>query len=203
MPRKPRVDLPDSIHHVTARANSDELLYRETSDRRRFTQQLRAAVRDQNWRCHAYCLMSTHFHLIVYTVDATLSVGVARLLGDYARWLNLKYDRRGYLFASRFASRHVTEEAHLLATHRYVALNPVQGNLCSDPADWRWGSYRALAGLQRAPDFLDVEAVHTLVGGVDGYRALTVPDPERGQAPEVRESVKLRNVFATRPTASS
>ena len=148
--------------------------------------------------------MSTHFHLLVYTVEATLSVGVARLLGDYARWFNLKYDRRGHLFASRFASRHVTDDAQLLATHRYIALNPVHGDLCSDPADWRWGSYRALAGLQRPPNFLDADAVHELLGGAAAYRALTVPDPERGQAPEVREaSAKLRNVFATRPTAAS
>jgi putative transposase len=186
VPRKPRVDLPDSIHHVMARANSDELLYRETSDRWRFTQLLRAAVRDHDWRCHAYCLMSTHFHLLVYTVDATLSVGVARLLGDYARWFNLKYERRGHLFASRFASRHVTDDAQLLATHRYIALNPVQGELCADPAEWRWGSYRALAGLERAPDFVAVNTVHRLLGGVAAYRALMVPDPERGQAPEVR-----------------
>jgi putative transposase len=106
--------------------------------------------------------MGTHLHLIIKTLSATLSVGMRRLLGEYAQWFNWKYDRRGHLFANRFSSRHITDDGYLLEAHRYVALNPVRAGLCGDPADRRWGSYRALAGLEWPPDFLDVLAVHGL-----------------------------------------
>jgi putative transposase len=184
MAREPRIDLPDAIHHVTALASGDDQLFREPADRRQFMQQLRKVVTNHNWRCNAYCLMGTHFHLIVYTVTATLSVGMRRLLGDYAQWFNWKYGRRGHLFASRFSSRHITEDAHLMEAHRYVALNPVRAGLCDDPAEWRWGSYRALAGLERPPDFLDVNAVHGLfslqpAAAARAYRAFVLSGIEQ------------------------
>jgi putative transposase len=160
--RKPRIDVPDALHHITALANGEERLFREPADRRRFLQQLRTVAIDEDWRCQAYCLMGTHFHLIVYTPRATLSGGMRRLLGTYAQWFNWKYDRRGHLFVGRFSSQHITEDPHLMEAHRYVALNPVRAEQCKDPADWRGGSYRALAGFEPPVDFLDVHAVHEL-----------------------------------------
>jgi REP element-mobilizing transposase RayT len=191
MPRKPRVDLPDTMHHVTALASGDALLFRESADRRRFVQQLREAVRDHDWRCSAYCLMGSHFHLVIYTANATLSVGMRRLLGEYASWFNWKYDRRGHLFVGRFSSQHIIEDAHLMEAHRYVALNPVRAEHCEDPADWRWGSYRALAGLERPVDFLDIESVHDVFDSARAYRSFVLSgigrlgsDPYRGQTPD-------------------
>jgi putative transposase len=162
VPRPERVDLPDSIHHVTGLACGDEPLFREPADRRRFLAQLSNVVAKYEWRCDAYCLMGTHFHLIVYTLKPTLSAGMRRVCSAYAQWFNWKYCRRGHLFGQRFGSRHIIDDAHLLEAHRYIALNPVRADLCNYPAQWRWGSYRALAGLERPRDFLDVSAVHGL-----------------------------------------
>jgi REP-associated tyrosine transposase len=160
--RKPRTDLADALHHVSARANGDELLFRESEDRREFLQNLRNVCRRHEWRFQAYCLMGTHFHLIVHTAKPTLSAGMARLCTSYAQWFNWRYDRHWHLFGGRFSSQHITNETHLFEAHRYVALNPVRAQHCDDPADWRWGSYRALAGLERPVDFLDVDAVYAL-----------------------------------------
>jgi len=32
-----------------------------------------------NWVCHAYCLMSNHYHLLIETPDANLSRGMRQL----------------------------------------------------------------------------------------------------------------------------
>ena len=139
-----------------------------------------------------------------------------RLCGSYAQWFNWKYSRRGHLFARRFMSQHIVDEAHLLEVHRYVALNPVRAGLCREPAQWPWGSYRAICGHEGPAEFLDVAAVHGLFSlrhaaaqrayrdfvraGIEGLGS----DPIRGQTPEVRDaSMSSRNVAATRPTASS
>jgi REP element-mobilizing transposase RayT len=155
VPRKDRIDLPDSIHHVAALAVEKQRAFREDDDRFRLLVQLDRVASTYSWRCLAYCLMGTHFHLIVHTRDANLSAGMQHLCGTYAQWFNWKYERRGHLFARRFASTHIVRESHLLEAHRYVALNPVRAGLCAQPADWPWGSFRALCGLEPFPDFLD------------------------------------------------
>jgi putative transposase len=157
--RQRRIDIPDATHHIAALAVDKESVFREPADRRRLLVQLEAIVECYGWRCRAYCLMGTHFHLVVQTPEPTLSRGMQHLCGSYAQWFNWKYARRGHLFARRFASVHVVSDSHLLEAHRYVALNPVRAGLCRTPAAWSWGSFRAIAGLEPAPGFLDVEGV--------------------------------------------
>jgi putative transposase len=46
------------------------------------------------------------------------------------------------LWQERFHS-FVMDEHYLLATVRYVELNPVRANLCHSPEDWPWSSAKA------------------------------------------------------------
>jgi putative transposase len=164
VPRPLRIDIPDGIHHVAALAVDKEVVFREPADRRRLFVQLEEIVQCYEWSCSAYCLMGTHFHLIVHTLQANLSRGIQHLCGSYAQWFNWKYGRRGHLFGRRFASAHIVTDSHLLEAHRYVACNPVRAGLCNEPARWRWGSYRAISGLEPAPAFLDTDRVLSLFG---------------------------------------
>jgi REP-associated tyrosine transposase len=157
-----RPDLPGATHHVAALAVEKEVAFREPADRRRLIAQLGVIVDLYRWNCRSFCLMGTHFHLILNTPEATLSRGMQHLCGAYAQWFNWKYGRRGHLFGRRFGSVQILSESHLLNAHRYVALNPVRAGLCERPESWRWGSYRALVGLEDPPHFLDVGGVMNL-----------------------------------------
>lgn len=162
MTRPLRPDLPGATHHVAALAVEKEVAFREPADRRRLIAQLGVIVDLYRWNCRSFCLMGTHFHLILNTPEATLSRGMQHLCGAYAQWFNWKYGRRGHLFGRRFGSVQILSESHLLNAHRYVALNPVRAGLCERPESWRWGSYRALVGLEDPPHFLDVGGVMNL-----------------------------------------
>lgn len=212
MGRKPRSNEPDSFHHVTARGTNGGLLFREPEDRRELLHDLGVVVHRNEWRCHAYCLIGTHFHLLVHTPKPTLSIGIGRLCSSYAQWFNWKYGRTGHVFAHRFSSRTITEETHLFAAHRYIALNPVEAGLCGRPAGWPWGSYRALAGFARPRPFLDVDAVYSLFSprrdeAQLAYRAFVESELNGwGQAPSGPDPFaesKSRKLSATRFTASS
>jgi hypothetical protein len=50
----------------------------------------------------------------------------------------------------------------LLATLRYIALNPVRAGLCGRPAEWRWSSYPAAIGWAAPALSLDLEGVRAL-----------------------------------------
>lgn len=74
----------------------------------------------------AYCLMSNHFHLLVFqenepvaTTQLMRSVATA-----YTMYFNRKYKRHGHLFQSVFKASHIRNEAYLAHITRYIHMNP-------------------------------------------------------------------------------
>jgi putative transposase len=68
------------------------------------------------------------------------------------------------LFQGRFKAFLIDEQSYFADVLRYVVLNPARAAMCARPEEYRWSSYRATAGLEEAPDWLDVTAVHRLFG---------------------------------------
>ena len=163
MPRPPREEVPGGFFHIAARAVDGADVFHEVHDRLSLLALLHGVAQRYEWRCQAYCLMCTHFHLIVQTMKPTLARGMQALCGVYGLRFNKRYERRGHLFGSRYMSVAITSDAHLLEAHRYVARNPVRAGLCSQPGDWRWGSYRAILDLEGAFSFLDLGSVLRLL----------------------------------------
>jgi len=153
--RPPRFQVADGIYHVTSRAARDLMLFRGDDDRRNFLQVLGVAIHRAEWVCIDYCLMGTHYHLLIETPEPNLSVGMKRLNWLYSRTFNLLHGTKGHLFECRFSSEFVQTPDHLLAAVRYIALNPVEAGLCASAADWPWSGYRALAGLEEPRAFHD------------------------------------------------
>ena len=139
------------------RGNSRQLIYLTDIDRGMFMEILRRTITRHGWELHGYCLMDNHFHLLVHTAEPTVSIGMCYLNSLYARKFNKRHGLSGHLFERRFHAELVTSDEHLRELVRYLALNPVRAGLCLSPADWRWSSYRAMVGLEPAPDFLSSE----------------------------------------------
>lgn len=140
-------------------------VYRDEIDRKRFLTVFAGAVGRHGWRCHAYCLMGNHYHLLVETPDADLAAGMHLVNGAYAQWFNRRHDLTGHVFEARYASILVERQSHLLELARYLPLNPVRAGMCTDPGEWPWSSYRATAGIERPADWLTLELVLGSVGG--------------------------------------
>jgi putative transposase len=138
MPRLPRSALDDGFFHVTARAVDGDVLFRDDVDRLDFIEQLARNVRALLWVCHAYCLMTTHYHLLLETSRESLSQGMHRLNGLYAQRFNARHDRRGHVFEGRFQAYVIDSEEHLAAAVQYVLNNPVQAGLCESANQWPW-----------------------------------------------------------------
>jgi REP element-mobilizing transposase RayT len=171
MARPPRHDHPRSLHHVTARGIARRTLFVDDGDRIAFLAALGLVVRAEDWRCLAYCLMGNHFHLLVQVGDRGLSAGMHRLNGRCAQRFNRLYGVTGHVFDRRFANQPITRQVHLLEVVRYLHLNPVRAGLCALPGLWPWSSYRAIAGRESAPTFLDARGTLDLFGPLPGARA--------------------------------
>lgn len=142
MARRPRAYLPDGTYHVTASAVAGDKIFRDDDDRRTFLRLLERAARGFSWRIDTFCLMSTHYHLLLATTRPELSDGFRYLNGHYARSFNDRYGRRGHVFAGRFSAWVVESQEHATAARQYILLNPVKAGLCVSPRDWRWSGSR-------------------------------------------------------------
>jgi REP element-mobilizing transposase RayT len=164
VPRPPRIFDPDLPYHVTTRGNDGRAIFDSVADARLFLDLLARAFARFEVTCAAYCLMTTHYHLLVTEGCERLPFAMHLLNGVYARGFNQRYGREHHVFGRRYAAIAVETERHLLAVHRYIARNPVAAGLCEHPADWRWSSYRSTCGLRRRPRFLEDDRVIELFG---------------------------------------
>jgi REP element-mobilizing transposase RayT len=157
MARPLRLEHPGAIWHVTSRGNARQNIALDDVDQLRFVEILGRVVPTVRWRLHAWVLMTNHYHLLVETPDATLARGMRQLNGIYSQALNRRHERVGHLFQGRYKGILVERESHLLELVRYVVLNPVRAGMVRTPADHRWSSYAATAGLRAAADWLEVD----------------------------------------------
>ena len=79
-------------------------IFRSTEDRELFLETLGQAREKTGWRVHAWCLMNTHFHLVVETPQPNLVAGMKWLLGTYTIRFNRRHGEFGHLFAGRYKS---------------------------------------------------------------------------------------------------
>src|SRR5437660_774441 len=110
MPRLPRYVLDGTFHHVTSRATGGIYLFGDDLDREALIRLLLRVIRRRRLVVHAYCLMGTHFHVVVEAPLARLSPAMHELNGRYADRFNRRHGRRGRLFADRFASFVIRDE---------------------------------------------------------------------------------------------
>jgi REP-associated tyrosine transposase len=152
------------MYHIGSRGNNKETLYFDDEDREVFLRYVSQTSLRHGWVVLAYCLMSTHYHLVLQVPLGGLSAGMQLLNGGFLRRTNRRYGRSRHLFQNRFFSRTIEADGHLLEACRYVVLNPVRAGLCESPEEWRWSSYRSCAGLEVGPAFLATAAVLGLFG---------------------------------------
>ena len=157
MARPLRIEYPGAVYHITTRGNAYQDVFLDDTDREEFLEILEQTVDRFNWLCHAYCLMTNHYHLLIETVDPTLSRGMRQLNGVYTQAFNRRHEQVGHLFQGRYKAILVEKEAYLLELARYIVLNPVRAKMVKKPEEWEWSSYRATAGLEGAPSFLTTD----------------------------------------------
>jgi putative transposase len=171
MARPLRLEFPGALYHVTARGNERKPIVRGDDDRELWLGGVERVYSRFGWLLYAYCLMDNHFHLLVETPVPNLARGMRELNGVYAQLFNRRHRRSGHLFGGRYGALLVKRDSHLLASARYVVLNPERVAYPSERYDrYRWSSYRATAGLSPAPAFLAHE------------RLLALFSPDRAQA---------------------
>jgi REP element-mobilizing transposase RayT len=148
MPRPPR-QLYGGVYHLAAHGSDRRHLFLSDDDRSEFLERLASIWAHFELALLSYVLMGTHYHALVRIPDARLSNALQDLHSQYSRWHNRRHRRSAHLFRAHAMKKKITSDRQLVAACRYLALNPVEAGLVTDPLAWRWSSARAHAGVER------------------------------------------------------
>jgi REP element-mobilizing transposase RayT len=146
-------------------------VFETDEDRRFFLSLLAREVRAGRIEVHAFCLMLTHFHLLVRSVTGQLSEAMRRIQNRYARWFNRTRRRDGPLFRGRFLSCLVDTLRYRRRVVTYIHDNPVEARLVSDPTRYEWSSASHFARSDR-PRWLEGSWVDSELDARGGPGAL-------------------------------
>ena len=98
MSRPLRIHYPDAWYHVINRGRRGEEIFPDGKSYETFIDLLKDLDELYNVRITAYCLMSTHYHLLIQTPEANLSRAMRHLNGVYTQRFNGYHKCDGQLF---------------------------------------------------------------------------------------------------------
>jgi putative transposase len=118
-------------------------LFRKAADFAAMEKVLEDALRRTPVRLLAYCILSNHWHLLLWPrADGELS--------EFMRWLTLTHTQRwhanrhtsgtGPIYQGRFKSFPVQSDEHLLTVARYIERNPLRAGMVENVEQWQWSS---------------------------------------------------------------
>jgi REP element-mobilizing transposase RayT len=151
MGRNPRFDAPGRWHHVMNRGIARRTLFETEDDIRFFLSRLAWAVHRGWLEVHAYCVMTTHFHLLVRSPLGELSRALQAIQNEYVRRFNRKRRRDGSLVRGRFRSRPVDSLRYRETLLRYIDDNPVAARVVPSTYLYPHGSARHYVAPQGPP----------------------------------------------------
>lgn len=163
---------PGTWHHVYNRGIGKRILFASRADYRFFKALMACAVRRGDIEIHVFCLLGTHFHLLVRVPPGgDLSKAMGRIQNAYARWFNRRNRRDGPLYRGRFRSKSVNSTTYWITLWRYIEHNPVSAGVCNHPAAYEHGSARYYA-TGRHPRWLTTSRAHAIATSRHGFPSL-------------------------------
>lgn len=141
MARLPRLVIPDQLHHIIARGNNDQPVFREDADYQAFLRWLRAAALQAGVALHAYVLLPNRVQMLATPANELALGKMMQALGrHYVPYFNAKYARSGSLWEGRFRAT-VLEPGYFISCSCLIEHQPVAAELVEELAAYPWSSH--------------------------------------------------------------
>jgi putative transposase len=154
MPRLARQDLlyEGCYAHIISRSIRKLKILKDQDDFRAFLNLLEKTKREAGYKLYHYCLMQTHFHLVVsMPAIERFSTAIQYLKGQYACYVHKKYRLSGPIWSERYRALLIEDEAYMKACGEYVENNPVKARLVKSAEEWKNSSFRHYNGKELNP----------------------------------------------------
>jgi putative transposase len=191
MPRRLTPFVPGLYYHIYNRGNNRQGIFFQPENYLYFLRNVKRYLVPLG-KITAYCLMPTHYHLLlrIQNSEVSLSRAMMRLSVSYTKAINKRFERVGSLFQGQFQAKPVQNYHHLLNLCVYIHANPVKDGLVPDPGDWVYSNYSEWLG-QRDGTLVDHEFIQHF-GSSAEYQELVMHFVKTRYLPEdVRSYLKV------------
>ena len=144
MPRERRKKSCNDVYHIVSKGNSKIYILQSDIDKRRYLSLMKNKKDKYGVKIYAYCIMSNHVHILLKSGYESLPLYMKEVNQEYAVYYNVKYDKKGHVFQSRYYSSCVENEEYLLCCIRYIHNNPVKASLVKSITDYPFSSAREI-----------------------------------------------------------
>ncbi len=154
MPRVKRITKGGIAYHVLNRANGRLRIFKRDLDFIAFENILAEGIARFGMRLCGYCIMSNHWHLLLWPpADDTMV--------NFMRWITLTHTQRwhaahgttgiGHVYQGPYKSFPIQSNWRYLKAMQYIEANPIRAGLIDNAADWQWSSFihRVGAGIAK------------------------------------------------------
>ena len=197
MPRRETPFLPDQYYHFYNRGNNRQAAFFERDNYLYFLKGVKKYLRG-HVDVLAYCLMPTHYHILVLvrprtqtsevfktsevsgaevsttgSVSKAVSLAMQKFGISYTKAINKRFSRVGALFQGQFQGKPVKNYEHLLNLCVYIHANPVKDGLVALPEDWEFSNYLEWMGL-REGTLVNREFIAENFGSPEEYSQLVM-----------------------------
>ena len=169
-----RADYAGATHHVFVRVVARSAFAVDAADYERAHFLLEHVASQFELRCHAWCYLPNHFHMLVTSKLGNLSQAMHWLGTCTAQSFNKRHERSGHSFQGRFGSKLGERDQYLLELARYLPRKPVRAG--------QPGRDRSAPGHEPRADPAPAPAIHLgvrprPVGSVSYTRSQPVLSP--------------------------
>lgn len=140
----------------------------------------------------AYCLMQNHFHILLNQAEEDgIIIFFRNLQNAYGKYFNIRNQREGPLFQSRFKAVRIESDKLLLHVSRYIHLNPSTSYLVEPErlSFYEWSSYPEYLGKRKSA-FSTKDEILGLAGSPAKYEEFVL-----NQADYQRELRRIKHVL--------
>lgn len=163
MPRRPRVFAEGAIYHVYVRTTRREPVFADAGEADRLLDLVREVKRQDKFSVLAWCVMPSHYHLVLRTAEVPLSRSMRLIQGRFAQGYNRRHGSIGSVWQERYKAKLICETVYVRTAIGYVHLNPVVAGIAEKPKDYGLSGHRALIG-QRKDGLVDADEALALFG---------------------------------------
>lgn len=144
MPRISRTTYQKGFFHIMSQGIEKNKIFKTNKEKEKYVHLIEKYLKDYDISIIAYCVMTNHVHLLIYTNDILeISKFMKVLNSSYGTFYNKINNRVGFVYRNRFQSQYIYDNSYLKNCIKYIHMNPVKANMVKSESEYNFSSYNS------------------------------------------------------------